>query len=82
MKILNSSSLATDTDRIFVEGSEHDSMHQGMAATLDKCVEEIKAIQQEAQSIGVSRFARWPMMANDYSAFTEGLDGARSSRWT
>jgi xylulose-5-phosphate/fructose-6-phosphate phosphoketolase len=46
----------------FVEGSEHDSMHQAMAATLDKCVEEIKAIQQEAQSIGVSRFARWPMI--------------------
>src|ERR1700716_870512 len=30
----------------FVEGSEHDSMHQAMAATLDECVEEIRDIQR------------------------------------
>src|SRR6266699_194957 len=41
----------------FVEG-EHDSMHQAMAATLDRCVEDIKAIQQEARSSGVARFSR------------------------
>ena len=46
----------------FVEGSEHDSMHQAMAATLDRCVEDIKAIQQEARSSGVARFSRWPMI--------------------
>ena len=46
----------------FVEGSEHDSMHQAMAATLDRCIEEINAIQQEARSSGVSRFSRWPMI--------------------
>jgi xylulose-5-phosphate/fructose-6-phosphate phosphoketolase len=46
----------------FVEGSEHDSMHQAMAATLDRCVEDIKAIQQEARSSGVGRFSRWPMI--------------------
>jgi xylulose-5-phosphate/fructose-6-phosphate phosphoketolase len=46
----------------FVEGSEHDSMHQAMAATLDKCIEEIRAIQQEARSSGVGRFSRWPMI--------------------
>jgi xylulose-5-phosphate/fructose-6-phosphate phosphoketolase len=46
----------------FVEGSEHDSMHQAMAATLDRCIEEINAIQQEARSSGVSRFCRWPMI--------------------
>ena len=63
----------------FVEGSEHDSMHQAMAATLDRCVEDIKAIQQEARSSGVGRFSRWP---NDHPAFAEGLDSARRSRWT
>ena len=46
----------------FVEGSDHDSMHQAMAATLDKCVEEIKAIQQEARTTGVASFSRWPMI--------------------
>jgi xylulose-5-phosphate/fructose-6-phosphate phosphoketolase len=46
----------------FVEGSEHDSMPQAMAATLDRCVEDIKAIQQEARSSGVARFSRWPMI--------------------
>jgi xylulose-5-phosphate/fructose-6-phosphate phosphoketolase len=46
----------------FVEGSEHDSMHQAMAATLDRSIEEINAIQQEARSSGVSRFCRWPMI--------------------
>src|ERR1700693_5622079 len=46
----------------FVEGSDHDSMHQAMAATLDKCIEEIKAIQQDARTTGVARFSRWPMI--------------------
>jgi xylulose-5-phosphate/fructose-6-phosphate phosphoketolase len=46
----------------FVEGCEHDSMHQAMAATLDRCVEDIKAIQQEARSSGVAGFARRPMI--------------------
>jgi xylulose-5-phosphate/fructose-6-phosphate phosphoketolase len=45
-----------------VEGSEHDSMHQAMAATLDRCVEEIKAIQQETRRTGLAKFARWPMI--------------------
>jgi xylulose-5-phosphate/fructose-6-phosphate phosphoketolase len=46
----------------FVEGSDHDSMHQAMAATLDKCIEEIKATQQEARTSGVAGFCRWPMI--------------------
>ncbi|MBV8413716.1 MAG: phosphoketolase family protein, partial [Verrucomicrobia bacterium] len=46
----------------FVEGSEHESMHQAMAATLDRCVEDIHAIQQEARSSGVAKFSRWPMI--------------------
>jgi xylulose-5-phosphate/fructose-6-phosphate phosphoketolase len=46
----------------FVEGSEHDSMHQAMAATLDRCVEEIREIQQNARTTGVPTFARWPVV--------------------
>ncbi|WP_088893339.1 phosphoketolase family protein [Leptolyngbya ohadii] len=36
----------------FVEGSDPESMHQAMAATIDHCVAEIKAIQQEARRDG------------------------------
>jgi len=46
----------------FVEGSDPDSMHQAMAATLDHCVEMIRSIQQEARSSGVASRPRWPMI--------------------
>lgn len=46
----------------FVEGSDPESMHQAMAATLDHCVAEIKAIQQEARATGVAQLPRWPMI--------------------
>jgi xylulose-5-phosphate/fructose-6-phosphate phosphoketolase len=46
----------------FVEGSEHDSMHQAMAAATEFCVKEIKRIQQEARQKGVVERPRWPMM--------------------
>jgi xylulose-5-phosphate/fructose-6-phosphate phosphoketolase len=46
----------------FVEGSEHDSMHQAMAATLDKCVEEIREIQRNTRTTGVATFSRWPVV--------------------
>ena len=36
----------------FVEGSEPESMHQAMAATLEHCVDEIRAIQEEARADG------------------------------
>ncbi len=50
----------------FVEGSDTDSMHQAMAATLEKCITEIRAIQKEARenaanNIPVKR-PRWPMI--------------------
>ena len=50
-------------DPYFVEGSEPDTMHQAMAATLDHCVQEIRRIQQEARAnpSGVKR-PRWPMI--------------------
>jgi xylulose-5-phosphate/fructose-6-phosphate phosphoketolase len=46
----------------FVEGSDRDSMHQAMAATLDQCVEQIQAIQAEARSSGIAKRPRWPMI--------------------
>ena len=46
----------------FVEGSDAETMHQAMAATLDHCVQEIRAIQREARSKGVVQRPRWPMI--------------------
>ncbi len=46
----------------FVEGDDPDTMHQLMAATLDKVVEEIRRIQAEARSKGSSERPRWPMI--------------------
>jgi xylulose-5-phosphate/fructose-6-phosphate phosphoketolase len=43
----------------FVEGSEPESMHQAMAATLDRCVADIRAIRERAAKGDVSR-PRWP----------------------
>ena len=47
---------------LFVEGSDHESMHQAMAATLEHCVEEIHKIQHEARSTGQPFRPRWPMI--------------------
>lgn len=46
----------------FVEGSDFDSMHQAMAATLEKCVTEIKAYQKQARDSGKCFRPRWPMI--------------------
>jgi xylulose-5-phosphate/fructose-6-phosphate phosphoketolase len=46
----------------FVEGSDPDSMHQAMAATVEKCVSGIRKHQQEARSSGVASRPRWPMI--------------------
>jgi len=46
----------------FVEGSEHQSMHQAMAATTEHCITEIKRIRQEARASGVAQRPRWPMI--------------------
>ncbi len=47
---------------LFVEGSEPDSMHQAMAATLEHCVLEIRTIQEEARRSGKAERPRWPMI--------------------
>ena len=46
----------------FVEGSDHESMHQAMAATLEHCVLEIKKFQKEARDSGKPFRPRWPMI--------------------
>ena len=46
----------------FVEGSDHASMHQAMAATLEHCVNEIRAIQEGARQRGETHRPIWPMI--------------------
>jgi len=46
----------------FVEGSDPNTMHQAVAATLEHCVKEIRRIQQEARKGGSTRRPRWPMI--------------------
>jgi xylulose-5-phosphate/fructose-6-phosphate phosphoketolase len=46
----------------FVEGAEPQSMHQKMAATLDRVLERIRAIQREARARGQAQRPWWPMI--------------------
>jgi xylulose-5-phosphate/fructose-6-phosphate phosphoketolase len=46
----------------FVEGHEPDAMHQLMAHTLDRLLEEIRAIQQEARAAKSVKRPIWPMI--------------------
>jgi xylulose-5-phosphate/fructose-6-phosphate phosphoketolase len=46
----------------FVEGDDPMVMHQAMAATLDRCLGEIRAIQSETRSSGRATRAHWPMV--------------------
>ncbi|KAL3425363.1 phosphoketolase [Phlyctema vagabunda] len=46
----------------FVEGSDMDSMHQAMAATVEKCVLEIRAHQKKARDSGLAFRPLWPMI--------------------
>ncbi len=46
----------------FVEGSDPESMHQALAATLDRCISTIHSIQQEARSSGIAIRPIWPMI--------------------
>ena len=46
----------------FVEGSDPETMHQAIAATLEHCVNEIRSIQQEARTTGVVKRAKFPMI--------------------
>lgn len=46
----------------FLEGHEPEVMHQGMAALLEKLVEEIREIQNSARSKGKGELVKWPMI--------------------
>src|SRR5271163_4471878 len=46
----------------FVEGSDPESMHQAMAATMEHCVLEIRRFQSEARKSGKAVRPRWPMI--------------------
>jgi xylulose-5-phosphate/fructose-6-phosphate phosphoketolase len=46
----------------FVEGSDHQTMHQAVAATLEHCVNEIRSLQDNARRTGIAARPRWPMI--------------------
>jgi xylulose-5-phosphate/fructose-6-phosphate phosphoketolase len=46
----------------YVEGDDPKLMHEAMAATLDRVVEEIKEIQRAARTDGNTMRPRWPMI--------------------
>jgi xylulose-5-phosphate/fructose-6-phosphate phosphoketolase len=46
----------------FVEGSDHESMHQAMAATTEHCINKIREAQRNARSSGVAERVHWPMI--------------------
>jgi xylulose-5-phosphate/fructose-6-phosphate phosphoketolase len=45
-----------------VEGDDPGTMHQEFAATLDRCLDDIAAIQRRAREDGVLERPRWPMI--------------------
>ncbi len=46
----------------FVEGSDPAKMHQQMAAAMDSCFVKIRAIQQQARELGITKRPQWPMI--------------------
>jgi len=46
----------------FVEGHDPETMHQKMAAVLEECIVEIRAIQQHARTTGDTTRPIWPMV--------------------
>jgi xylulose-5-phosphate/fructose-6-phosphate phosphoketolase len=46
----------------FVEGSDVDTMHQAMAATMEHCILQIRELQQSSRQQGVATRPRWPMI--------------------
>jgi xylulose-5-phosphate/fructose-6-phosphate phosphoketolase len=46
----------------FVEGSDPDTMHQAMAATMERCVLEIRKYQKQARDYGKAFRPFWPMI--------------------
>ena len=45
-----------------VEGEDPLEMHQKMAATLEKCIKQIRTIQEESRLSGIAKRPSWPMV--------------------
>jgi xylulose-5-phosphate/fructose-6-phosphate phosphoketolase len=45
-----------------VKGHDYESMHQAFAAALNRCHDEIRAIQQDARANGFKQRPNWPMI--------------------
>ncbi len=45
-----------------VEGSDPLIMHQQMAATLERCIDDIRNVQAQARRTGIASRPRWPMV--------------------
>ena len=68
-------------DPHFVEGDDPAKMHQLMAATMDKVLAEIRAIQHEARANGFTERPTWPMIVlNSPKGWTgpEYVDGKKN----
>ena len=61
----------------FVEGDDPARVHQAFAATLDRCYERIRAIQQEARQHGVIERPRWPAIVLRTPKGWTGPEGGR-----
>src|SRR6516165_6262231 len=65
-KIANPTILARisheELESLFVEGSDPLEMHQKMAETLERAIDEIRTFQNEARQSGVTERPRWPMI--------------------
>ncbi|CAH1386811.1 phosphoketolase family protein [Candidatus Nitrotoga sp. M5] len=46
----------------FVEGDDPNIMHQKMAATMERCIQQIREIQAQARNGGAVTRAHWPMI--------------------
>ncbi|MGD8913773.1 MAG: phosphoketolase family protein, partial [Candidatus Thiodiazotropha sp.] len=46
----------------FVEGDDPMTLHQQMAATMDRCLAQIRTIQAQARASGKAARAHWPMI--------------------
>ena len=45
-----------------VEGDDPPLMHRKMSATLEECINQIRAIQEDARRTGIQQRPRWPMI--------------------
>ncbi len=64
-----------------VEGDDPLVMHQKMAAVMEHCVKEIRAIQAAARSAAPGTPGRTAALADDYSADAKGMDVSEGDRW-